>query len=247
MEVETRECGHVFRGVNCCLDAGSFASDLQQVVAAVGIYEWKWCTKGASTMEASGPYQFCGVNTSKKRGAVDPDELANLWRIGTDVAKRTLDTCTQLLVRSSKDPTWNKRFSTSDRRLNRILSNVCMDTFFTSQPERRGSKGGTRSLRGFGCTVISDLKELNCLMALWCYCLQRSRSEINHATAADNLAFEGTNPHTRMTGQTYDISNLCQFGWYDWVYFRDEKASFPYPKEVLGLCCLGPAIDALRH
>lgn len=91
----------------------------------------------------------------------------------------------------------------------------------------------------FKDAVISDLKESNCPMVLWCYCLQR-RSEINNATAADNLALEGSNPHTRMTGQTCDISNLCQFGWYDWVYFRDEKASFPFPKEVLGRC-LGPS------
>jgi len=327
MGVVSSESDVVLRGVNRCLDVSSFASDLQ-VVASVGIYDWE-SMKGSTSGEtrSAGTNQVCGVKTSRKRGAVDPDELAELWRIGTDAAKRTLDTCTQLLVRSSQDPTLNKRFSTSDRRLryNRISSNVFMDTFFTLQPERSGSKeGGTRSLRGFGCAqvfvtdfnhthvvplnkkgdvpfsvkhyfknvgvppaiicdyaleqvagrakkicdecdcdirvlekgtqwanraerfvkifkdvVVRDLKESNCPMVLWCYCLQR-RSEINNATAADNLALEGTNPYTRMTGQTCDISNLCQFGWYDWVYFRDEKAAFPYPKEVLGRC-LGPS------
>jgi hypothetical protein len=96
-----------------------------------------------------------------------------------------------------------------------------------------------RFVKIFKDGVLKDLKESNCPLVLWCYCLQR-RSEINNATAADNLSLEGSNPHTKMTGQTCDISNLCQFGWYDWVYFRDEKASFPYPKEVLGRC-LGPS------
>ena len=37
-----------------------------------------------------------------------------------------------------------------------------------------------------------------------------------------------------------DISNLCQFRWYDWCYFRDHKAPFPHNQEVLGRV-LGPA------
>lgn len=55
--------------------------------------------------------------------------------------------------------------------------------------------------------VLKDLKESNCPLVLWCYCLQRC-SEINNATAADNLSLEGTNPHMKMTGQRCDISNL---------------------------------------
>ena len=41
-------------------------------------------------------------------------------------------------------------------------------------------------------------------------------------------------------GMEADISNLCQFGWYEWVYFREDSASFPFQKEQLGRC-LGPA------
>jgi hypothetical protein len=45
-----------------------------------------------------------------------------------------------------------------------------------------------------------------------------------------------------MTGSTADISELCEFEWYQWVYFRDQTASFPEEEEVLGryLC---PASD----
>ena len=41
-------------------------------------------------------------------------------------------------------------------------------------------------------------------------------------------------------GEQGDISNLCQFRWYNWCYFRDHKAPFPHNQEVLGHV-LGPA------
>ena len=32
-----------------------------------------------------------------------------------------------------------------------------------------------------------------------------------------------------------DLSNLCNFGWYDWCYYREESNnSFPRRKELLG-------------
>ena len=53
----------------------------------------------------------------------------------------------------------------------------------------------------------------------------------------------GTNPHTLVTGEEGDISNLCQFSWYEWVYFHEHTAAFPHNKEVLGRV-LGPAHGA---
>jgi hypothetical protein len=47
---------------------------------------------------------------------------------------------------------------------------------------------------------------------------------------------------TIMTGSTADISHICEFGWYDWVMFRDNVPSFPDNKLVLGRY-LGPATD----
>ena len=41
-------------------------------------------------------------------------------------------------------------------------------------------------------------------------------------------------------GEQGDVSNLCQFYWYDSCYFRDHKAPFPHNQEVLG-CVFGPA------
>ena len=43
-------------------------------------------------------------------------------------------------------------------------------------------------------------------------------------------------------GEMGDISNLCQFDWYEWIYFRQHTSKFPYQKETLGRC-LGPTKD----
>ena len=58
-------------------------------------------------------------------------------------------------------------------------------------------------------------------------------------TANNLFQLQGQNPHMATLGEMGDISNLCQFGWYEWVYFCQHTASFPYQKEVLGRC-LGP-------
>ena len=43
-----------------------------------------------------------------------------------------------------------------------------------------------------------------------------------------------------MTGAEGDISNLCQFDWYQWCYFREKKSEFPLAREVPGRV-IGPA------
>ena len=39
-----------------------------------------------------------------------------------------------------------------------------------------------------------------------------------------------------------NITHLCEFGWYDWVYFRDNAVTYPNGKWVLGRW-LGPSTD----
>ena len=62
------------------------------------------------------------------------------------------------------------------------------------------------------------------------------RALIFQITAKKLVQLNGTNPHTTTFGTDADISNLCQFGWYEWVYFREAFASFPFQKEQLGQC-----------
>ena len=51
----------------------------------------------------------------------------------------------------------------------------------------------------------------------------------------------GQVPETIMTGDTANISRICQFGWYDWMMDHDQT-TFPEDKALLGRY-LGPAID----
>jgi len=78
-------------------------------------------------------------------------------------------------------------------------------------------------------------------IVLWCYCLER-RAAINSTCAKDNIELNGTTPHTHLTGELTDISNLCHFKWYEWVKFRrvGPTAAYPLPSEQLSRC-LGPA------
>ena len=86
--------------------------------------------------------------------------------------------------------------------------------------------------------VGRDMRETNSPMRLWCYCCER-RASIMTLTAANLFQLQGQNPYMATLNEMVDISNLCQFGWYEWVYFRQHTAAFPYQKEELGRC-LGP-------
>ena len=81
--------------------------------------------------------------------------------------------------------------------------------------------------------VRKDMKESNCPLRFWDYCLER-RVQIYNLTSHDHIKVRGSNPHMETFGEQGDISNLCQFRWYQWCYFRDHKAPFPHNQEVLG-------------
>ena len=76
-------------------------------------------------------------------------------------------------------------------------------------------------------------------LVFWDYCVER-QAWINNLMAKDRFQLQGTTAHTLMTGEEGDISNLCQYAWYDWCYYRENKNAFPFNKEVLGRV-LGPA------
>ena len=83
------------------------------------------------------------------------------------------------------------------------------------------------------------LSESNSPIALWDYCMER-QALIFNCTAKKLFQLNGTNPYTATLGDQADISNLCQFRWYEWVYYWDSSAKYPHQKECLGRC-LGPA------
>ena len=87
--------------------------------------------------------------------------------------------------------------------------------------------------------VRKDMREEDSPLAFWDYCVER-RARINNLTAKSRFNLQGTTAHTLTTGEEGDISSLCQYKWYEWCYYREHTAKFPYNREVLGRV-LGPA------
>ena len=82
-----------------------------------------------------------------------------------------------------------------------------------------------------------DMKSSDSPIVFWDYCMER-HARINNLTAKSLFQLDGRNAHYTVTGQEGDISNLCQFNWYKWCYFREN--GFPLNVETLGRI-LGPA------
>ena len=75
-------------------------------------------------------------------------------------------------------------------------------------------------------------------MTFWCYCAER-QARIMSATCCNIYSLNGLTPLSKLTGEPTDISALSEFDWYEWVYWRDDNASYPFPHERLGRA-LGP-------
>jgi hypothetical protein len=79
------------------------------------------------------------------------------------------------------------------------------------------------------------------LRVLWDHCIELE-ALICSSTSNTVYMTNGEVPETIMTDSTADISHICEFGWYDWVMFRDNVPTFPDVKLTLGQY-LGPATD----
>ena len=118
----------------------------------------------------------------------------------------------------------------------------CNDIRTTLQALEEGTPWSNRAKLYIGLikeATLKDMQEADSPMVFWDYCVER-RAWINNLTAKNNFKLESSIPHMITLGEEGDISNLCQYKWYDWCYFREKKAAYPNNKEVLG-CVLGPA------
>ena len=105
-------------------------------------------------------------------------------------------------------------------------------------PWMQGAEGAIRELkRGVSRKMIST----GAPKALWDHCLELEALIRSHTV---NGIYEagGQVPETIMTGGTADISHIGEYGWFDWVMFRDNLPTFPDDKMILGRY-LGPATD----
>ncbi len=67
----------------------------------------------------------------------------------------------------------------------------------------------------------------------WDHCLELE-ALVYSCTCNDIYMTTGQVPETIMTGSTADISHIAEFGWYDWVMYRDNIPSHPDDKLILG-------------
>jgi hypothetical protein len=68
---------------------------------------------------------------------------------------------------------------------------------------------------------------------LWDHCIELD-ALIRSLTSNYIYMTNGKVPETIMTGSIADISHIHEFGWYDWVMFRDNVTTFPDVKLTLG-------------
>jgi len=105
-------------------------------------------------------------------------------------------------------------------------------------PWQQAAEGCIRELKQ---GVSREMIKTGSPQTLWDHCIELD-ALIRSLTCNDIYMTNGKVPETIMTGSTADISHICEFGWYDWVMFRDNVPSFPDNKLVLGRY-LGPATD----
>ena len=70
------------------------------------------------------------------------------------------------------------------------------------------------------------MKKSDCPAKLWYYCAEL-QAKIRCHMAHNIPTLNGQVPRTVVTGNTADISALVEFGWYQWVYYRDATTYFP--------------------
>ena len=130
----------------------------------------------------------------------------------------------------------------SGEQMSHDVWKICNDIGTTLRALEEGTPWSNKAELYIGLfkeAVRKDMCESNSPMILWDYFVER-RARINYLTAKDNFKLHGTTPHSATMAEEGDISSLCQFGWYEWCYYREQTAAFPHNREVLGRV-VGPA------
>ena len=105
-------------------------------------------------------------------------------------------------------------------------------------PWQNAAESSIRELKkGTGRKIIKS----NSPKKLWDDCIELEM-EIRSCTTKNVFELKGEVPRIVMKGETANITHLFEFGWYDWVYIRDNAVTYPNDKLVLGRW-LGPSTD----
>ena len=76
-------------------------------------------------------------------------------------------------------------------------------------------------------------------LVFWDYCAE-PRAAITNMMSKDLFQLQVHKPHFTTFGEEGNISKICQFGWYEWVYFLETPAKLSFPVHVLR-CCIEPS------
>ena len=76
---------------------------------------------------------------------------------------------------------------------------------------------------------------------LWDHCLEL-KSIIRSAATLPRFDLDHYTPEAKMHGMYADISDICEFDFYEWVMFNESQATFPATKFQVERW-LGPALD----
>jgi hypothetical protein len=105
-------------------------------------------------------------------------------------------------------------------------------------PWSNAAENGVRELKKASARQMLKKHSPKCL---WDDAIELQAHILSHA-AGNQFDLNGETPETMLLGETADISEFAEFGWYDWIKFRDTKVPCPQDKLVLGRC-LGPSAD----
>eukprot|EP00804_Cyclotella_cryptica_P001676 CCRYP_009051-RA/>CCRYP_009051-RA protein AED:0.08 eAED:0.08 QI:0/0/0/1/0.5/0.6/5/0/841 len=111
----------------------------------------------------------------------------------------------------------------------------------STEPYSPWSNSAEREIRELKKGAARKLTRSGAPRRLWCFALEYEAYVRSH-TAHDIYRLDGRVPETVVSGETADISPFCEFGFWDWVKFRDQGVAFPGDALVLGKY-LGPSID----
>ena len=89
--------------------------------------------------------------------------------------------------------------------------------------------------------LTSKMLKRNVPKKLWDHCPDLE-SRIHSATTLPCFDLDHQTPEAKMHGMSADISDICEFEFYEWVMFNDSQANFPETKFHVG-CWLGPSVD----
>ena len=69
------------------------------------------------------------------------------------------------------------------------------------------------------------MTETNIYIRLWDYFVERC-AYVHNVTSRDAFKLQGLTPRANLIVDQSDISNSCQFGWFEWICYRDNKKHF---------------------